>query len=100
MTDTFFSRMETMNDEISRGSARYWVNDFGVVLVGEIRYPDEIPSVSVDDFVGLVDERAGGMIAYGKAAQMQELAVALNAFHAIEYLLGASAPLLPEPSES
>jgi hypothetical protein len=98
--NSFFGRMATMTDEIARGEARFWVNDFGVVLVGEVRYPDGIESLPVDDFVGLVDEQAGGMIAYGKAAQMQDLANALNAFHAIEHMLGGTHAPLPETSES
>jgi len=66
---------------------RFWVNDSGPVLVGTIQYGGDTDDIEVNDFVGLVDEEAGGMIAYGKQETMEDLADQLNRLHVAERII-------------
>lgn len=72
-------------------NARYWVNDCGVVLDGTLIYEgvggESNRLVPVHNFVGLVDEHDGGMIAYGPIEIMERLADDLNKLHIIEELM-------------
>ena len=82
-------------DKAAGDGLRYWVNDSEAVLNGTLTYapcpPDGAPSyppVAIENYVGLVDENDGGMIAYGTAEVMERLADDLNLLDVVERLTG------------
>ena len=98
-TFAYIGHLRDVHTEFENGEARFWVNDSGSqgpTLSGVLDYggsssyqPGRIHQafVPVKNFVGMVDEQVGGMIAYGEAANMEELAAKLNKLHIIESIL-------------
>ncbi len=71
-----------------QGECRYYVNDFGVTLSGSLDYGYG-ENITVDRYVGIVDEHEGGMFAFGPSESMERLADKLNKLHLIEGLMRA-----------
>lgn len=65
---------------------RYWVNDMGPTLNGSLSYRDGHQE-AVANMVGLVDEQAGGMIAYGDADEMRSIADKLNEWEMLKEIM-------------
>jgi predicted ribosome-associated RNA-binding protein Tma20 len=78
--------LETLFEQFDSGEVRYWVNDgAGIMVSGIVKYGHSGTSdAEFTNYIGLVDEEKGGMIAYGEPAIMEELADKLNRLHAIE----------------
>jgi hypothetical protein len=57
---------------------RWWVNDaYGIYLNGKVTYLDSPPQ-PVKNFVGIVDEESGGMVAYASPEVAERIVDALN----------------------
>lgn len=56
---------------------RFWVNDFGAYANGTVTYP-EGHTASIENFVGIVDEQDGGMVAYASPEVAHKLVAILN----------------------
>lgn len=75
-----------------QGAPRFWVNDSGVEVDIKLDYGHSDQNANLEtEFkaVGLVDEKDGGMIAYGKPAIMEDLADKLNQLDIIERIINA-----------
>ena len=48
------------------GEARFWANDLGPTLTGQVSYPggDDVYLAHAKGYVGIVDEFVGGMVLY------------------------------------
>lgn len=67
---------------------RYWINDMGPKLHGALVYEgSDDHTIEIDSFVGMVDEQAGGMIAYGDATTMRGIADKLNEWEIFKELM-------------
>lgn len=83
------TRLRQIAETHDGGEARWWVNDSGATLRGMVGENEPgYPTATVEGYVGLVDERIGGMIAYGEAEIMESLADQLNELHVIKTILG------------
>ncbi len=87
----WITKLKELHESVEAGEARWYVNDVGVSLDGTLIYegiggkPNDL--VPVHNYVGLVDDHMGGMIAYGPSEIMEDLADKLNTLHIIEELM-------------
>jgi hypothetical protein len=87
MTDPLYKSAVEVAGEYADGAARWWTNE-GPSVSGEIDYGGGSDPGLFQGYIGLVDERVGGMVAFGPPEIMERMADDLNLADLIRRVAG------------